>query len=116
MATKRPFGTIRKLPSGRYQVRYRHLGRQVASGQTFTTKAEAHFHLSALETDIQRGTYVDPERGRITFEDFAASWLDDRDLRPRTRETYDSQLKHLTVRFGRSSDRTATSRSDARPS
>jgi len=102
MATKRPFGTIRKLPSGRYQVRYRRLGRQVSSGLTFSTKADAHTHLSALETDLQRGTFIDPDVGRITFDDFANAWLANRDLRPRTRETYESQLKHLTVLFGRS--------------
>lgn len=41
MGTTRSFGSIRKLPSGRYQARYRRLGRRVTADTTFTTKAAA---------------------------------------------------------------------------
>ena len=39
MARTRPFGTIRKMKSGRYQARYSHLGKQVPADNTFATKA-----------------------------------------------------------------------------
>lgn len=99
MAGKRSFGTIRKLKSGRYQVRYRRHGKQMSSGQTFATKADAHAHLSALETDLSRGRTVEPKAGQVKFGDYARTWLDQRQLRPRTRETYESQLRWIVRRF-----------------
>jgi integrase len=100
MGNTRSFGNIRKLPSGRYQVRYRHLGRLVPGQTTYATKAEAKIYLAAIETDLNRGTYVDPDTGRVRFSDYAAQWLDQRQLRPRTRETYESQMKHILETFG----------------
>ncbi len=41
MARARSFGNIRRLPSGRFQARYGHLGKQIAADVTFTTKADA---------------------------------------------------------------------------
>jgi hypothetical protein len=95
MGTNGQFGSIRKLPSGRYQVRYFHLGRRIAADTTFPTKSDARAFLSGVETDLMRGNYVDPSAGRITFAEYADWWIEQRPLRPRTRETYDSQLKHL---------------------
>jgi hypothetical protein len=42
MARAGSFGNIRKPPSGRYQARYWHLGKQVAAETTFTSKTDAH--------------------------------------------------------------------------
>ncbi len=56
-------------------------------------------HLSALETDLSRGRTVEPRAGRVQLGAYARTWLDQRDLRPRTRETYDSQLKWILKRF-----------------
>jgi integrase len=100
MGTNSSFGSVRKLPSGRFQVRYFHLGRRIAADKTFATKADARAFLAGVETDLQRGNYVDPSAGRITFGEYAGWWIERRPLRPRTRETYDSQLKHLLVAFG----------------
>ena len=49
-----------------------------------------------------RGSYVDPRHGRATFESYAASWLELRpNLRPRTRELYEGQLRnHLLPTLG----------------
>ncbi len=41
MARARSFGNIRKLPSGRYQARYWHLGKQGAADTTFASKTDA---------------------------------------------------------------------------
>lgn len=71
MAGKRSFGTIRKLKSGRYQVRYRRHDKQLSSGQTFGTKTDASAHLSALETDLSRGRTVEPRAGRVPLGDYA---------------------------------------------
>jgi integrase len=100
MGTNGQFGSIRKLPSGRYQVRYFHLGRRITADHTFPTKADARAFLAGVETDVKRGNYVDPSAGRIMFGEYAGWWIEQRPLRPRTRETYDSQLKHLLRPFG----------------
>ncbi len=99
MGTTRPFGAIRKLPSGRFQARYLHLGRRLSADTTFATKAEARNFLAGIETDLTRGSYVDPDAGRIKFGEYAGWWLEQRHLRPRTRESYDSQLKHILPTF-----------------
>jgi integrase len=99
MARSRPFGNIRKLKSGRYQARYWHIGKQVAAGTTFATKAEARAWLATMETDILGGRHVNPSSGRERFGDFADRWLEQRDLRSRTRDTYASQLAHILAEF-----------------
>lgn len=101
MGTNGQFGSIRKLPSGRYQVRYFHLGKRIPADTTFGTKADAHAFLAGVETDLRRGDYVDPTAGRITFANYADWWLEQRPLRPQTRETYESQMRHLIGSFGR---------------
>lgn len=99
MANSRPFGNIRKLPSGRYQARYWHLGKQVPADTTFGTKADARAWLATMETDLLSGRHVDPSSGRERFGSFAERWLEARDLRPRTRDTYSSQLAHILDEF-----------------
>ena len=99
MSPARQFGTIRRLPSGRYQARYWHLGEQVSAGTTFATKTDARAWLSSVETDLRRGDHVDPRAGSERFGDYARRWLDERDLRPRTRETYESQLEWILNTF-----------------
>lgn len=99
MSTARQFGTIRRLPSGHYQARYWHLGDQVSAGTTFTTKTEARAWLASVQTDLRRGDFVDPRSGAERFGIYAQRWLDDRDLRPRTRETYESRLTWILDMF-----------------
>jgi len=99
MARTKPFGTIRKLPSGRYQARYYHLGKQVPADETFATKADARTWLAAIETEQASGRHLSPDAGREPFGLFAERWLEQRDLRPRTRDTYASQLLHILSEF-----------------
>lgn len=101
MGTNGQFGSIRKLPSGRYQVRYFHLGKRIAAETTFATKGDARAYLAGIETNLRRGDYVDPTADRITFAEYAGWWLEQRPLRPQTRETYESQMRHLIGPFGR---------------
>lgn len=93
MSAARQFGTIRKLPSGRFQARYSHLGRQVGASNTFATKTDARRWLSSVETDLVRGDHFDESAGSLKLSTYALRWLDERPLRPRTREMYESQLR-----------------------
>jgi integrase len=63
--SRRRFGSVRRLPSGRWQVRYRTSdGRQHTAPETFATKTEATRHLAQVETDLGRGQWSDPRLGR----------------------------------------------------
>ncbi|MGH9121577.1 MAG: tyrosine-type recombinase/integrase [Acidimicrobiales bacterium] len=73
---RRPFGRVRKLPSGRWQARYPDgLGRDVAAPTTFPTKADAALFLAKVQTEMERGEWIDPALGRITFREWAQEWL-----------------------------------------
>lgn len=73
---RRQFGTIRKLPSGRFQVRYTNAaGHQVTAPVTFRTKGDAGRWLAAAETDADRGTFHDPTIESVTFDEWVEDWL-----------------------------------------
>jgi len=98
----RHFGSVRKLPSGRWQARYEHDGTYRSAPTTFKTKADAQAWLSEAETDLRRGSWVDPKAGHVTFARYAESWLEHRpDLRASTRAKYRRLLdQHLLPAFG----------------
>jgi integrase len=80
----------------RYDVRYRGTDGRERS-KTFRTRRDADRFVVTTETDKLHGTWADPKGARVTLEEYATSWLATRNgLRPRTRETYESQL-HLHV-------------------
>ena len=77
MSKRRQFGKIRRLPSGRWQARYRDAsGDEVAAPQTFPTKAEAGRFLAQVETEMARGEWRDPRLGRVTLADWVTTYLD----------------------------------------
>ena len=91
MAQRRGFGSVRKLPSGRWQARFTHprTGRIQSAQSTFDTKAGAGRWLATMETDLDRGDALDLDRGKIAFGAYGHAWLDSRgDLRPKTMELY----------------------------
>lgn len=97
--TRRQFGSIRKLPSGRWQVRHTDaFGRTVAAPQTFATKTDAALYLSKVETDQHRGTWTDPLHGRETFEAWVKRWRASTvDLRVSTLARDESYLRSLIL-------------------
>ncbi|MCA1841798.1 MAG: site-specific integrase, partial [Actinobacteria bacterium] len=100
--TRRGFGTVRKLPSGRWQARYRLPdGSRLSAGTSFSTKRDASRWLATVEADQARGLWVDPRAGRMILGQFAASWLASKvGISPRTREIYDLQLRlHVLPRL-----------------
>jgi hypothetical protein len=60
---RRHFGSVRKLPSGRYQASYWHQAGRHIAGETFLSKGDAQTWLSGMETEIKRGAWVDPIGG-----------------------------------------------------
>ena len=84
------FGTIRKLPSGRYQARYTVPGtdKLINAPMTYTTKGDADAWLRAERSARERGTWRPAESSTQTLRDYAERWLADRKLKPSTRKHY----------------------------
>jgi integrase len=104
MTKRRTFGTVRKLPSGRYQAVIWHEGKKRALG-TFPSRADANKHLSTVETDMARGAWVDPAAAQdITFSEYAESWITRRSgvkLRATTEAKYRGLLdRYILPTFG----------------
>jgi integrase len=94
--TRRQFGAVRKLPSGRWQASYDGPdGRRRPAGSTFPTKADASSWLSTIETGIIRGEWRPPEPSRETFGAYGKRWLKlgmsrhGKPLSPTTQELYE---------------------------
>ncbi|GAB3989922.1 site-specific integrase [Actinoallomurus acanthiterrae] len=102
MAKKRRFGRVRQLPSGRYQARYPGPdGKDHNAPYTFKTKREADQWLTLKEADIKRGDWLDPSAGAIPFREYAAEWLEQHELSPKTLDLYEGLLRnHLNPTFG----------------
>lgn len=104
MSGRRQFGSIRQMPSGRYQVRYRDTatGDLIPASKTFTTKKEANLYLSRLQTDAENGTVNEQRASTLTIKEYSERWLAaHHTLRPRTRENYESCLRlHILPDLG----------------
>ncbi len=102
MTRRSPWGSVRRLPSGRFQARYRVGGVEHLAPHTFPTMREAHSFLAATRTDIERTAWVDLDAGRVPLEEYVQRWLRERPLlRPRTQELYDGLLRlHILPELG----------------
>jgi integrase len=99
---QRRFGTIRRLPSGRYQARYPGPdGLRRAADDTFATKTQARDWLTLKEAEILEGDWIDPEAAEVFVPDYAATWIDERPgLRPKTILIYRGLLgSHIAPHF-----------------
>jgi integrase len=108
---KRQFGSIRKLPSGRFQARYTgpdgHMyaaRRENGQPLTFETKGDANDWLSLRRSEILRNDWLPPSAPKaspVTVREFAEAWLSHRDLEDRTRDHYAQLLRdHVFPKFG----------------
>jgi integrase len=99
----RRFGSMRKLPSGRYQVRYPGAdGQTHTAPETYERKTDAEKALVLIEAQISAGNWTNPERGKVKLENYAATWITQRPgLRPRTVDLYRWLLKkHIAPYIG----------------
>jgi integrase len=87
---RRRFGSLRQLPSGRWQVRYRGPDGQLRSmPRTFEKKRDAERTLSMIETQLAQDDWADPKRGAIKLAGYAERWITERPgLRPSTAQLY----------------------------
>src|SRR6266511_6331411 len=96
------WGSVRPLASGRFQARYTVAGVEYLAPRTFRTKRDAQAFLATARSDLERGTWIDAEAGKVPLAGYARRWLDERpQLRPRTRELYEALLRrHILPTFG----------------
>jgi integrase len=100
---RRTFGSIRKLPSKRWQARYIHpdTGATQTAPSTFKSKTDASVWLSEIEVEVHKGIWHDPAKGKVTLRGFSATWMEGRKLTPRTRENYEGLLRlHILPTLG----------------
>lgn len=98
-SSRRTFGAIRRLPSGRYQARYQGPdGRDHTAPTTFVRKDEADAWLATIRADMVRGSWRDPDAGAVTVATYFAEWLDVHQVRPRTRENYQQAADRWLLR------------------
>jgi len=97
--TRRAFGSIDRLPSGRWRARYRDAtGR--AHSRMFKTKADASVFLSTIETDLLRGDWNDPRLTGVPVRDWAQQWFETTaHLKPKTRVEYEANLRNHVLPF-----------------
>ncbi|BCO35254.1 tyrosine-type recombinase/integrase [Mycobacterium heckeshornense] len=97
--TRRGFGRLRRLPSGRWQAAYTGPdGRVHKASRTFGSRTDAEGWLAAERRKIDLGTWGSVERSDgITLRAYAQRWIEQRNLRPRTRQLYESMLDRLIL-------------------
>jgi integrase len=96
---RRGFGRIRQERSGRYSAAYIGPdGNLHHAPRTYATESDAEGWLAIERRKIDLGTWGAVERSDgITLRAYAARWIEQRQLRPRTRQHYDSMLQRLML-------------------
>jgi integrase len=96
---RRGFGRLRQLPSGRWQAAYVGPDTKLHSApRTYATEGDAEGWLAGERRKIDLGTWGAVERSDgITLRTYAEQWIAHRQLRPRTKQLYESMLKRLIL-------------------
>lgn len=86
----------------RYRVRYLDLhGVERSKSYPDRQKGAAEAFLHEIENDKNKGTYLDPAAGRMTFRQFAERWLAAQTFNESTRDSVEVRLRiHVYPHFG----------------
>ena len=112
MARQHGTGAVRKLPSGRWQARFRGTdGVLRAAPMTYANRKDAETWLKVQDADVARGTWrppaTDNTTSKILLRDFGRDWIESRrgktgePLRLSTRKTYLGQLQLIEPALGK---------------
>jgi hypothetical protein len=73
----------------------------VERSKAFETKAQAIRYASSMETDRDRGDYLDPNAGKTKLDDIGPRWLASRPVDPASEIQYESKWRiHVRPAFG----------------
>ena len=106
----RSWGRIRRLPSKRYQANS--VGPDLVrhnAPTTFTSKLDAEYWFAAERRSIELGAWTAPAMraagkvaAAVTVGEYATTWIEQRNVKPRTRSSYVDQLRlHIAPALGR---------------
>ena len=92
--------SIQRRPDGSWRVRYREPS-GVERAKHFDRKGDAERFRATVQADLVRGTYLDPDAGKVTFGEFAQQWLAGQTVDPSTAQALEVRLRvHLLPTFG----------------
>lgn len=84
----------------RWRVRYEDPDGRERS-ESFARKADADRFQTRIDADLLRGSYRDPDAGRISLRRFAEEWLERQTFDPVTREAVESRMRlHILPALG----------------
>lgn len=102
--SKRSFGKIQQMRSGRFQASYAdHAGHRRTAPDTFTTRAAADEWLAEIRRRLNSNERIDLDKAAETFEEYSISWLLDKreTIRPKTAQIYAGLIdEHLLPFLG----------------
>ena len=92
---RRTFGTVVRLPSGRYRARYFYQGVFHNAPETYRAVADANAWLTVEESKILQGTWVPVAGSTMSVADLAERWLASNPLKRDSSRSRDaSTVKH----------------------
>lgn len=98
--TAGPDGKAIKVKTDRFGVGLRYRARYIGpdgteKSQSFPDKQKrkAETWLANIEADMSRGDYIDPDSGKVTFEQYATKWMTTQVTDPATRESVEMRLR-----------------------
>ena len=100
---RRRFGWVRKLPSGRWQARYKGNDSVLRPApHTFRTKGMAEQWLAGVEADLMRGSWTVPNPSSESVAVWAERWMASKlNLKPKTKADYEMAIRvHILPRWG----------------
>ena len=105
---KRPDGTRQRVKSVRFGTGMRYRVRYIAPdgrerSESFPDRAKraAEAFLSSVESDMHRGTFIDPVAAQTPFDGFAEAWLRTHRVDESTRQSAEVRVrKHIIPFFG----------------
>lgn len=104
MSRRRQFGSVEKLPSGRYRARYHNPdGSWTSAPTTFTGKAAAQAWLARAQVRLEQEAAGAPRpapTSPVTLHDYGTAWLERANLRPTTRRTYTGLWRTIDAALG----------------
>ena len=87
---RRNFGSVEKLPSGKYRAYYKVEGRRVNAPHTFASVTDARRFLATVQADTLRQTLRMPtSAGKVTLAEYASSWNKRPGIKETTRKDYE---------------------------
>jgi len=94
---RRQWGSIKRLPSNRYQASYLLNGVRYNAPTTFSTKADADLFLATQRKLIEDGTWRQKNEGNQPFGPFALQWLESKKGQQIRQTTFEDYERHIRL-------------------